>query len=159
MVISVLPPTHVSAETAHTIDGYPYGRKTCFKRYWLETNGNKGVRLVTQTSNPKRNQDWNNAPKASTYSEISGALYIDENGHVQWQGLSSHCDASKARAFLNTFGTNAANYNKLAQFVADKEAIQVEYEKDGKPSHGTPEFCRAFARGLKAAQGKPATPQ
>lgn len=68
-------------------------------RYWLEVNS-KGTRFWSQTSNPKKGNVWNK-PKASTYC-MAGAMYLDDNGHVQWAGLSAY-DLSKSKDFLDTY--------------------------------------------------------
>lgn len=75
---------HVSPETAYVVDDYPYGfRLRCKIRYWLEHKPGHGVRLVSQTTNPKRPGEIWNKPKASTYCTFSGCMYLDDNGHVQ----------------------------------------------------------------------------
>lgn len=81
---------HVSPETAYIIDSYPYGRLRCQMRVWIETKANQGQRYMTQTSNPKRNNDWNNKPKASTYGYITIIVQDDSNGHVHRDGLSNY---------------------------------------------------------------------
>lgn len=79
---------HVSAETAYVVDDYPYGYTLrCRIRYWLHT-ADRGaargkVRLMAQTTNPKRpGEPWNN-PKASTYNPWA-VMYRDSRGHVEW---------------------------------------------------------------------------
>lgn len=83
----ILPAIHNSPETAYVVEDYPYGfRLRCKMRTWVEKN-NKGTRVVSQTTNPKvAGKVWNKA-KASTYS-VSRALYLDENGHLQNEGLT-----------------------------------------------------------------------
>src|SRR6266566_9627426 len=82
---------HVSPETAFVVDDYPYGfRLRCKIRYWLEYAPKRGVRFVSQTSNPKRGNVWNK-PKASTYCRFGGCMVLDEQGHVKWSGLSEYC--------------------------------------------------------------------
>jgi hypothetical protein len=95
---------HYNKDTAFVVDDYPYGfRLRCKIRYWLEVNG-KGTRFWSQTTNPKRTNDWDtaNTPKASTYC-VAGAMYLDEENHTHWDGFSPY-DCSKARAFLSTYG-------------------------------------------------------
>jgi hypothetical protein len=95
---------HVSSETAYLVADYPYGfRLRCQIRYWLEFNKN-GVRLVSQTSNPKRPGLVWNKPKASTYCKFGGAMYLDENDHVQWSGLTEYAEAKEAAAWREKFG-------------------------------------------------------
>lgn len=94
---------HTSPETAYVVNDYPYGfRLRCKIRYWIETNKN-GSRVVSQTTNPKvAGEPWNK-PKASTYTPIR-VLFLDEQGHVANEGLSSYADTAKIEAFEATFG-------------------------------------------------------
>jgi hypothetical protein len=97
--------SHVSPETAYLVGDYPYGfRLRCQIRYWLEFNKN-GVRLVSQTSNPKKPELTWNKPKASTYCKFGGAMYLDENDHVQWSGLTEYANATEAAAWRRHFAT------------------------------------------------------
>lgn len=97
---------HVSPETAYVVDDYPYGfRLRCKIRYWLEWGGDRhGWRFCSQTTNPKRNGEVWNKPKASTYVAIAAAMYLDENEHVKWAGLDAYSTAAQAIAFRNTYG-------------------------------------------------------
>ena len=96
---------HVSPETAYVVEDYPYGfRLRCKMRYWLEYKPGQGFRLVSQTTNPKRPGEVWNKPKASTYSKFGGAMLLDEQGHVQWSGLSEYCDGVEAAAWRETYG-------------------------------------------------------
>lgn len=92
-----------SASNAYVVEDYPYGFKLRTKiRYWLEQGaGKKGFRFVSQTMDPKRGV-WNK-PKASTYADFAAAMYLDENGHVQWTGLGMYADGDKVAAFLRDF--------------------------------------------------------
>ncbi len=80
---------HTSPDTAYVVDDYPYGRRVrCQIRYWVET-GTKGAgrgrqRFGSQTTNPKRGNDWSkpNAAKYSTYSDRVFMYLNEENGHV-----------------------------------------------------------------------------
>lgn len=79
---------HDSPDTALVIDDYPYGfRLRCKIRYWLEEKPKHGVRLVSQTTNPKREGEFWNKPKASTYSEVGVMLRERATGHITWTGL------------------------------------------------------------------------
>jgi hypothetical protein len=104
---------HYTPETAYLVADYPYGfRMRCRIRYWLEVN-DKGTRMWSQTSNPKKEvviqgaegcedrERWNK-PKASTYS-IVGAMYLDEDTHVHWSGLSIYNIREAAKDFLATY--------------------------------------------------------
>lgn len=95
---------HISPETAFVVDDYPYGfRLRCHIRYWLDYKPGKGVRLWSQTTNPKRGDVWNK-PKASTYQRLGGALYLDVQGHVTWGGVTEYDDAAKMQDFNDTLG-------------------------------------------------------
>lgn len=79
---------HVSEDTAYLVEDYPYGRTLrCQIRYWLHT-ADKGsadgqLRLMAQTTNPKRSGVVWNKPKASTYSPWA-VMYLDTVDHVHW---------------------------------------------------------------------------
>ena len=99
---------HTSQETALIVNDYPYGfRLRCKIRYWLEYKKNKGVRFVSQTTNPKLDFEKWNSPKASTYSQFGGAMYLDENNHVQWSGLTAYGNYAEAVAWKETYGEGA----------------------------------------------------
>lgn len=102
---TLLPNTHISPETAYVVDDYPYGfRLRCKIRYWLDCHPKRGARLVSQTTNPKKPGEVWNKPKTSTYCRFGGAMYLDENGHVTWAGLTEYTDGAKATAFRDTYG-------------------------------------------------------
>ena len=121
---------HYSPETAYVVEDYPYGfRLRCKIRYWLEVNS-KGTRFWSQTTNPKRGDVWNK-PKASTYS-LMGAMYLDEENHVQWCGLSPY-DASKCKDFLETYSVGLTEGErtfcaKLAEGYASLQARKAQQE-------------------------------
>lgn len=93
---------HTSPETAYTVDDYPYGfRLRCKIRYWLEKHPKRGYRLMSQTTNPKREGMWNK-PKGSTYTSIAACMYLYE-GRVVWDGVSEYSSASDALAFVRDF--------------------------------------------------------
>lgn len=93
---------HKSEETAYVVEDYPYGYKLrCTIRYWLEFKPSKGYRFVSQTKNPKNNR-WN-APKASTYMSVSGCMFLDENGHVKWSGVSHYSSLADLKRFAESF--------------------------------------------------------
>ena len=99
---TVLPAIHISPETAYVVEDYPYGfRLRCKMRTWIEKN-NKGVRVVSQTTNPKVAGEVWNKPKASVYSR-NRALYLDENGHLQNSALSIYCDNETKSKFFEDF--------------------------------------------------------
>lgn len=97
---------HNSPETAYVVQDYPYGFKLrCKMRCWIETNGNKGQRYVTQTTNPKitTREVWNK-PKMSTYNDIK-VMFLDDAGHVQSDGFSViYADEERIAAFETKYG-------------------------------------------------------
>lgn len=93
---------HTSEATAYLVDDYPYGFTTRTQiRYWLEEKPKKGWRFVSQTMNPKTGK-WNK-PKASTYVDFGAVMYLDEKGHVQWEGIGAYSDEKKILAFVRAF--------------------------------------------------------
>lgn len=93
---------HTSEDTAYVVADYPYGRTIRTQiRYWIEHKPSKGYRFVSQTKNPKTYR-WN-AVKCSTYTEFAAAMYLDENGHVQWTGLGQYSDLIKFQEFVKSF--------------------------------------------------------
>jgi hypothetical protein len=130
---------HISPETAYLVKDYPYGYTLrCQIRYWLEFKPGHGVRLVSQTSNPKRGHVWNK-PKASTYSRFGGCMYLNEDDHVTWSGLSEYSDGAEAKAWSDRYrdgcppaalpGLDAWVRAKLA-YDATRAAKPVEADKD-----------------------------
>ena len=110
--MKLLEPKHNSPETAYLVDDYPYGFKLrCKIRYWLEYNPKKGFRFCSQTTNPKKGDIWNK-PKKSTYCLISAAMFLDEDDHVQWSGLSEYSSLMDAR-----------NWKEIYQEGCSKEAL------------------------------------
>ena len=108
---------HTSESTAYVVDDYPYGfRLRTQIRYWLEAKPNKGWRFVSQTMNPKT-QRWNK-PKASTYIEWAAAMYVDDKGHVHWDGVGPYSDEQKILAFVTTFP--GADLRELRKVVPAK---------------------------------------
>jgi len=93
---------HTSEASAYLVADYPYGfRERTQIRYWLEEKPKKGWRFVSQTMNPKTRR-WNK-PKASTYIEWAAAMYLDDKGHVQWDGVGPYSDEYKVLAFVRAF--------------------------------------------------------
>jgi len=118
---------HISPETAYVVDDYPFGfRLRCKIRYWLEYSPNKGTRFWSQTTNPKVAGEVWNKPKASTYSRFGGCMFLDENNHVQWIGLSEYSDGAYCRLWSDNFreGVPEAAIETLDKWVKAKE----EYE-------------------------------
>lgn len=140
---------HTSPETAFLIQSYPYGfRLRCKIRYWLETN-NKGTRFCSQTTNPKREGEVWNKPKYSTYSEISGAMYLDEKGHVQWAGINQYRDEKECQTFLDTFGEAATNFDGLKKWTRQKVIFEEEMNKfTPRPEYGSELFKAAYVSAI-----------
>jgi len=138
---------HTTPETAYVVADYPYGYTLrCKIRYWLEFKPKKGFRLVSQTTNPKRPGEVWNKPKASTYCLFGGCMYLDENEHVQWAGLSQYCDGAEAKAWLDKYGAGVPEAGKklLESWVAAKLAYDGA-RKPGDPlGVGLPEGRKAF---------------
>lgn len=93
---------HDSQLNAYVVSDYPYGfNLRTSVRYWLEHRFGFGWRLISQTQDPKT-QRWN-APKPSGYAKVAGAMYLDEKGHVQWDGLNEYSKPSDALRFVKRF--------------------------------------------------------
>jgi hypothetical protein len=111
---------HTSPETAYVVGDYPYGyRERTTIRYWLEDGKKRGFRRVSQTINPKTGR-WN-APKASTYSLLASAMYLDARGHVQWAALSEYSEAAHVVAFVRAFP--GADLSRLPAWCRAKVAL------------------------------------
>lgn len=117
---------HTCPENAYLVADYPYGRKVrCRLRAWLEFGGNnKGYRFVTQTEHPTR-KVWN-APKKSTYIFVAACMYLDENEHVQWQGISEYTDAKTAYAFAKAF-PQCNGRTHLRQWARQKAIVSRDF--------------------------------
>jgi hypothetical protein len=82
------------------VTGLPYST-----RHWLERNKH-GTRLITQTSDPRKNNAWGRA-QPSAYAK-AGAMYLDEQGQVRFAAPSRY-DTEPMRAFLATFEAGLTN--------------------------------------------------
>jgi hypothetical protein len=105
--IEVLPPAHVSFETAYQIDSYPYGhRLRCKRRVWVEHTQRYGQRFVYCTTNPKvrLTEKWN-TPHTDTYN-LAVVLYrdLDDEGHIKAAKLHSVWDIENTCKFLDKYG-------------------------------------------------------
>lgn len=138
---------HTSPETAYVVDDYPYGfRLRCKIRYWIEFKPKNGFRIVSQTTNPKRSGEVWNKPKASTYYRFGGAMYLNDDDHVQFTGLSEYSDGAEAKAWSDQFGEGVpeAGRDTLNRWVAAKAAYDGA-RKGGDPlSVGLAEARQAF---------------
>jgi hypothetical protein len=138
---------HISAATAYVVDDYPYGfRLRCKIRYWLEYKANQGVRLVSQTSNPKRPGEVWNKPKASTYCKFGGCMYLDEQEHIHWAGLTEYTDGAEAQAWANTYGEGVpeAAQDIMRRWVAAKLAYDGNRKPEDHLAVGLLEARKAF---------------
>ena len=91
-----------SESNSYLVPSYPYGRTLrCRIRYWMEFSEGKGYRFCSQTEHPTK-LIWN-APKKSTYIKFAGAMFLDENEHVQWQGVSEYCEPKNVLQFIKDF--------------------------------------------------------
>ena len=149
MITKVLPNIHTTPETAFAVADHPYGfRLRCKIRYWLETN-KKGTRFCSQTTNPRATAEVWNKPKVSTYSELSGAMYLDENGHLNWSGVGQYQDLPELKKFAENFGENATNRKELKEMIRYKEIFEEEMDRFApRPDFGTALFKQAYAATL-----------
>lgn len=137
---------HVSPETAYTVDDYPYGfRLRCTIRYWLDFKAGHGFRLASQTTDPKHGGRWNK-PKFSTYSKFGAAMFLDENDHVKWSGLTEYCSGAEAKQWADTYGDGVPEVGKqvLAKWVAAKLAYDANRQKSDPLNVGLPEAIKTW---------------
>lgn len=80
---------HTNPKNAFIQPDYPYGRKLrCQRRVWVEENRHYGMRLVTQTTNPKRaGEVWNKA-HPETYADFV-ALWADAKDFIQTDSIAN----------------------------------------------------------------------
>jgi hypothetical protein len=108
---------HTTQETAYLVNDYPYGfRLRCKIRYWLEYKQGHGFRLVSQTTNPKREGEHWNKPKSSTYC-ILGVMLLDDEEHVTWKGWGVYSDAEELDVCKTEF----------IEFFDDRQKKALEY--------------------------------
>jgi len=122
---------HISPETAYVVDDYPYGlRLRCKIRYWLEYKKDHGVRFCSQTTNPKKSDIWNKE-KCSTYSKISGAMYLDNDNHVTWTGLTEYNEFEESKQWDKTYraGAHPDSLPGLDYWLEVKELYEREQAK------------------------------
>jgi hypothetical protein len=121
---------HVSPTTAYVVEDYPYGfRLRCKMRYWIEYKPKKGFRLVSQTSNPKRDGLVWNKPKAGTYALFGMAMYLDgETNHVRHSCLTEYSTAAEARAWRDEYGSGVPEAHRpvTERWVAAKTRYEAE---------------------------------
>ena len=129
-VVTVLS-GHTSPETAFVVADYPYGfRLRCAIRYWIETKEKKGQRVVSQTTNPKRQGHPWNKPKASTYAIVQ-VLFLDENEHVQVAHVTPYSDDDQIRSFMATYAEALTDRDRgfLEAFMKGRAAVREAYER------------------------------
>ncbi len=126
---------HTSPETAYLVPDYPYGFKLrCQLRCWIEYRPGKGFRFVTQTSNPKRPGTLNK-PKAGIYCRMAGVMFLDDNGHVQFEGLSEYSDTAEITKYLDTYGKALSEKHAASLVYIVHKRMQVEAGR--KPQYHT----------------------
>lgn len=111
---------HYDENSAYIVESYPYGFKLrCRCRFYLDVHPKKGTRLVTQTTNPKVGDGttWNK-PKMSTYSPF-GAMFLDDEGHVHWSGLSVYDIREKGKSWMETYrsGLTEGQIKELEAYI------------------------------------------
>ena len=146
---------HISPDTAFEVDGYPYGRLTCKRRSWLET-ATKGsargqVRLVHQTTNPKRSGEFWNNPKPSTYVHWA-VMYLKPNGHLDWHACGYWGPGGALDARIHLDGT-------YDQFTDAERAAYDVFAARSRANGGWENWDKAlaFIRGHIAEHGRPPT--
>jgi len=137
MAIKQILKGHISPETAFVVNDYPYGyTMRCKIRYWLEHHKTRGTRFMSQTTNPRHQGDldqvnppdvWNK-PKASTYCYLAGAMFINEEGHVKWAGLTQYSNHIQNKEFLETYGKGLPE--GLREYVEEWGERQRIYEEN-----------------------------
>jgi len=151
---------HVSPETAYIVDDYPYGyRLRCKIRYWLEYHPKRGFRFVSQTTNPKRSGEVWNKPKPSTYCRFGGAMFLDDNGHVHWAGLTEYSDGAEAKAWSDRYrdavpeaGRKTLDCWVAAKLAYDAKRAEAKAEGEIPPlTVGLTEAGRAYAKTFLAS--------
>lgn len=127
---------HVSPETAYVVDDYPYGfRLRCKIRYWIEHNKKSGFRFWSQTTNPKRDGEVWNKPKASTYAKFGACMLIDdETGHVKWTGLTEYKNGAETKAWADKYGEGVPESGQATL----KKWVDLKVAYDARPRNPGP---------------------
>jgi hypothetical protein len=117
---------HKDEASAYVVDDYPYGFKLrCKIRFWLEHKEGFGWRFVSQTTNPKKGDRWNK-PKASTYASVGACMFLDENGHVTWTGVSHYSSLEDLKRFAERFpGADLTQVNNLIALLSGRNGKQT----------------------------------
>ena len=128
---------HESPETAYIVNDYPYGfRLRCKIRYWVETKTGKGQRFCSQTTNPKKEVEYWNKPKKSTYCLVIG-MYLDTDGKVFYDSLGSYNhEEEKINSFmaihtdLNEYQLKAIKFLRASNIAATVTTWTVNAASD-----------------------------
>jgi hypothetical protein len=148
---TILPPTHLTADSAYVVEDYPYGyRLRCRIRYWLDVHPKHGARFMSQTTNPKKGNVWNK-PKASTYSRFAAAMFLDDAGHCHHAGAHEYMGTDDLVAWRDTYGEGVPESMRkyLNGMIAAKLAYDANRTSDDKLSVGLPEARAAFVAAIK----------
>jgi hypothetical protein len=141
---------HTSPDTAYVVQDYPYGfTLRCKIRYWLEFSRGRGVRFASQTTNPKKAGDVWNKPKYSTYCDFGGAMYLDDQNHVQWTSLHQYKGVKETLDWQAAYG--AANHPENVQKT--QNWIKAKLVHDFKCSKGFYSFS------INGIPGEPIKPE
>ncbi len=127
MKIPTLKNVYSQEATEAVSHDYPYGRLRCTAKWWIESNGKKGMRVGFQTINPKTGRV--NAPKYSTYEEFK-VLFIDpENGHIKSDGLYGARGSEDAQKFLDKYDHADLTREQLELFIVKAKKIEEYFHQ------------------------------
>lgn len=103
---------------------------------------------MSQTSNPKVPGLVWNKPKASTYAKFGGCMFLDDENHVHWAGLSEYSNGAEALAWKEKYseGVPEAGRSILDRWVAAKIAYDGARTKDDPLHVGLAEAHKAFTK-------------
>jgi hypothetical protein len=138
---------HVSEKTAYLVDDYPFGfRLRCKIRYWIEYKEKKGFRSVSQTTNPRKENEVWNAPKYSTYCKYGMCMFLDEKKHVAFTGLTEYSSGEEAKAWQDTYieGVPETGKDITLMWVRMKIAYDANRKKDDPLEVGIKEAFQAL---------------
>jgi hypothetical protein len=148
---------YTSEADAFVVDDYPYGfRLRCKIRYWLE-HDKRGTRFCSQTTNPKVPGEVWNRPKKSTYCSLGGAMFLDDRGHVDWEGVTDYSSLDELIAFREAAGLTLPS-DALSHLNRVIEAKTI-YEAEKARGEFTTAHCATVAAlvGLRAKDGSEIT--
>jgi hypothetical protein len=93
--------------------------------------GQQGLPVRVADYQPQAAGEVWNKPKASTYYRFGGAMFLDDEGHVQWAGLSEYSGGAEASAFKEKYGEAVPEAGKptMNQWVAAKVAYDGNRKK------------------------------